>query len=131
MNTFFRFLADFYSDFLERRRVIKRFNEASKEAYYSGRTDRMAKAYTTIGNSVFRHSMSRMRSGFCIELLGIDTVTKSEASQVAQVLLENGPFMRQLMAIGYDTLEIETGQMLYNWCMSDYHDLQKFALTDG
>jgi hypothetical protein len=130
MNSFFRFLADFISDVLERRELIKRFNESAKHAYYSGNTNRLLKAHTSNGKRLYNHSMSRLRSGFTITVMDVDALKKSEATEMAMVILENGPFTRQLMAIGYDTLEIESGYFLYDWQMSSYQDLQKFALSN-
>lgn len=131
MNRYFRFLADFISDILERRELIKRFNESAKHAYYSGNTNRLLKAHTSNGRSLYRHSMSRLRSGFRIKVMDVEVLKKSDATEMAMVILENGPFTRQLMAIGYDSLEIETGYSYYDWQMSKYQDLQKFALSNN
>lgn len=122
MNSFFRFLADFISDVLERRSLIRRFNDSAKYAYYKGDSDKMVKAHTSIGNSLFKHTMSKMRSGFRIEVLNTEVLPESEAHEMAMVLLDNGPFIRQLMTIGYDTLEIKSGFFMYNWQMSKYQD---------
>jgi hypothetical protein len=131
MNRYFRFLADFISDVFERRDLIKRFNESAKHAYYSGNSDRLLKAHTSNGKRLYKHSMSRLRSGFRISVMGIDVLKKPDATEMAMVILENGAFTRQLMAIGYDSLEIESGYTFYDWQMSKYQDLQKFALSNN
>jgi len=129
MNKYFRFLADFISDVLERRELVSRFNESAKHAYYSGNTNRLLKAHTSNGKRLYKHSMSRLRSGFRIRVLDVDVLKKGDATEIAMVILENGAFTRQLMAIGYDSLEIESGYSFYDWQMSEYQDLQKFALN--
>lgn len=129
MYGLFNFFRDFIGDIIERRQVLNSFNMTAKHAYYSREATYLAKARTTIGNSAFRHELSKMRSGFTIKVYGAHGMNKAQATEIAMALLDNGAFMRQLMAIGYDTLEIESEIQRYQWSISDYHSLSDFTLN--
>jgi hypothetical protein len=93
---------------LERFRLTRELNQTFSDAYMSGAFDRMCKASTTMGDSSFRHSMSAMtfRSGFKISVLNDDNLKGSDVVELAKYILASTPFVRQLMALGFDTLII-------------------------
>ena len=82
----------------ERMRVINQMNAAFKEYFTSGEFGRMCKVSISQGKSEYAHEMSALWS-------------------------ENVAFVRQLMALGFDTLVIKgktTGK-------SQYYALKHFA----
>jgi len=93
---------------LERVRLTRELNQTFADAYMSGAFDRMCKASTAMGDSSFRHSMSAMtfRSGFKISILNDDNINGSDVAELAKYILASTPFVRQLMALGFDTLII-------------------------
>jgi hypothetical protein len=93
---------------LERVRVVREFNKAFNEAYLTGEFDRMCKVSIAIGDSSFRHSMSTfvLRSGFKITIQNDEKLTNYDIQEIAKYVLASNPFVRQLMALGFDTLII-------------------------
>jgi len=93
---------------MERVRVVKEFNRAFNEAYLTGEFDRMCKVSIAVGDSSFRHSMSTMvlRSGFKITIENDDNLTVGDIQEIAKYVLASNPFVRQLMALGFETLII-------------------------
>jgi hypothetical protein len=84
---------------LERIRLVREFNRAFSEAYLTGEFDRMCKVSIAVGDSSFRHSMSTfvLRSGFKITIQNDEKLTSFDIQEI---------FVRQLMALGFDTLII-------------------------
>lgn len=92
----------------ERVRIIKSMNEAFHEYYVTGEIDRLCKVSVTSGNQSFRHEMSTIffRSGFRISIENDSNIRDSELRDIAQYILTNTAFVRQLMSMGFDTLVV-------------------------
>lgn len=94
---------------LERMRMISQMNRAFKEYFMSGEFNRLCKVSISSGNSSFAHEMSTLwiRSGFKITIENDVGLKDSEVSELALYVTENASFVRQLMAMGFDTLIIK------------------------
>ncbi|MCD8303837.1 MAG: hypothetical protein LUC86_03280 [Prevotellaceae bacterium] len=109
----------------ERVRIISQMNTAFMEYFTSGEFGRLCKVSITQGVSDFRHEMSAMwlRSGFKISIENDFRLTSGEMKELASYVTGNAQFVRQLMAMGFDTLVIKgktTG-------MKQLYPLAKFA----
>jgi hypothetical protein len=93
---------------IERVKLVRELNRAFLEAYLSGEFDRMCKASISMGDSSFRHSMSTivLRSGFKIRVQNDENLSGNDISELAKYVLASNPFVRQMMALGFDTLII-------------------------
>ncbi len=93
---------------LERVRIIKEFNIVFQEAYQSGDIDRLCSVTTGPGNPDFRHELSTfyIRSGFKITIHNDSKMVDNDYYEISRYVIESAPFVRQLMALGYDTLKI-------------------------
>lgn len=93
----------------ERLRIINAMNQSFKETFVSGGINRMCKVSISQGDSDFRHPMSSFifRSGFKITIVNDSNIKESEIVEIAQYVLQNKTFIRQLMAIGFDTLIVQ------------------------
>jgi hypothetical protein len=94
---------------LERVRIIREFNLVFKEAYLTGDIERHCTVTTAAGNPEFRHELSTfyLRSGFKITIENDTRLTEGDFIEISRYVLESAPFVRQLMALGYDTLIIK------------------------
>lgn len=92
----------------ERVRIIKSMNDAFHEYYVTGEINRLCKVSITVGNQSYRHEMSTVffRSGFRISIENDSNIKDSELRDISQYILSNTAFVRQLMALGFDTLVI-------------------------
>jgi hypothetical protein len=92
----------------ERVRIIREFNIVFKEAFMTGDIDRLCSVTTSPGNQQFRHELSAfyLRSGFKITIHNDSNLTENNFYEIARYVIESAPFVRQLMALGYDTLFI-------------------------
>lgn len=120
---------------LERMRIINAMNDSFKEAYYTGELDRLCKTSITMGDSNFAHEMSTFvfRSGFKISIENDNNIKISELREIAQYILSNKPFVRQLMSLGFDTLIIK-GKNTSNeskYALRQYTELNGFMLSSG
>ncbi len=93
---------------LQRVRLIHEFNLVFHEAYLEGSLDRHCRVSTSPGNPQFRHEMSTfyLRSGFKITIENDDQLKESDFIEISKYVTDSIPFVRQLMALGYDTLII-------------------------
>ena len=93
----------------ERVRIINQMNTAFKEYFLSGEFGRMCKVSISQGRSEYAHEMSSLwfRSGFKISIENDISLKESEISELASYITDNAAFVRQLMAMGFDTLVIK------------------------
>jgi len=93
---------------LERVRIVSMMNQGFRECYYSGELSRLCHVSIAAGNPDYRHEMSSiwLRSGFKITIENDNGLTESDTFEIAQYILTNVPFVRQLMSMGFDTLTV-------------------------
>ncbi len=93
----------------ERMQIINAMNQAFKEYFISGELERLCKVSISQGDMDFRHEMSSiwLRSGFKISIENDAGLKESEIFEISQYVLQNNSFVRQLMAIGFDTLIVQ------------------------
>jgi len=93
---------------LERIKVIREFNLVFTEAFYCGEIDRLCSVTTSPGVPSFKHELSSfyMRSGFKVTIHNDDRITDNEYFEISKYIIQSASFVRQLMALGYDTLII-------------------------
>lgn len=91
---------------LERVKIIREFNLVFREAFTQGDIDRLCVVTTSPGNPEFKHELSTfyLRSGFKITIENDNHLTESDIIEISKYVIESGAFVRQLMAMGYDTL---------------------------
>lgn len=119
---------------LERIKIINTFNFIFNEAYINGEINRNCSVTTGIGNPTFRHvcSTTYLRSGFKITIHNDNKLEMSEIEEIAGYILDSKSFVRQLMALGYDTLII-VGKNTYKsaeYSLNDVADLHKYMLNN-
>lgn len=93
----------------ERMKVIGQMNTAFKEYFMSGEFARFCKVSISHGCSQYAHEMSSLwlRSGFKISIENDIALKESEINELASYVTDNVAFVRQLMAMGFDTLVIK------------------------
>lgn len=117
----------------ERMNMLREMNLVFKEAYLNGDLDRYCKVSTTSGNPNFKHELSffYMRSGFKITIENDSNLTQTEFMEISKYIIESKPFVRQLMAFGYDTLVI-SGKIHFKGIqisLKDIASLQNYMLN--
>ena len=110
-------IIDFFNNMLnslldgsfERVKIINEMNKGFKELFYSGVINRLCHVSISVGDPDFRHEMSSMpfRSGFKIGVENDMDLHMSEVMELSKYVLVNTAFIRQLMAMGFDTLIIQ------------------------
>ena len=93
----------------ERMRIISQMNAAFKEYFTTGEFNRLCKVSISQGNSAYAHEMSSLwiSSGFKITIENDSYLRESEMDELATNVTDNAAFVRQLMALGFDTLTIK------------------------
>jgi hypothetical protein len=120
---------------LERVRILKEFNIVFKEAFLSGDIDRHCTVTTAPGRSDFSHELSSfyMRSGFKITIENDLNLETEDFEEISKYVLDSAPFIRQLMAMGYDTLVIK-GKNQYRGIeisLKEKANFHKYMLNGG
>ena len=92
----------------ERVRIINAMNQSLKDYFYSGELNRLCKVSISQGDPEFQHEMSScwFRSGFKISIENDANLSNSEVNEISKYVLCNTSFIRQLMAMGFDTLVV-------------------------
>lgn len=110
LRSFFNLLLNSLLDgSFERMRLINGMNRGFQEYFFSGEINRLCKVSISAGDFDFRHEMSSLwfRSGFKISIENDANIKDSEINEISQYVLHNETFIRQLMAMGFDTLVVQ------------------------
>ncbi len=134
IKTFINRLVDVISQGnLERIKILNEFNRVFNEAYCAGETDKLCKVTTAIGNTAFRHELSSfyLRSGFKITIENDKNIKRSDLVEITKYVTDSLPFVRQLMALGYDTLIVhgKNSRRRAEICLKDIADLKAYMLN--
>lgn len=117
----------------ERVRIISQMNAAFKEYFTTGEFNRLCKVSISQGNSTFAHEMSTLwiRSGFKISIENDASLKDSEINELATYVTDNAAFVRQLMAIGFDTLTIKgkTTGKTKSFALKRYANLDQYFIS--
>ena len=117
----------------ERMRIISQMNAAFKEYFTTGEFNRLCKVSISQGNSAFAHEMSSLwiRSGFKITIENDYSLRESEMEELASNVTDNAAFVRQLMAIGFDTLTIKgkTTGKTKSFALKRYANLNQYFIS--
>ena len=91
----------------ERRKLMNEWNENARTAYITGTVPSLLEASTSVGNSNYRHEMSKyFMSGFRIKVKSGRTLTKEELVAIGRIILYNNQLVRRIVVLGWDTLEV-------------------------
>lgn len=116
----------------ERVRIISQMNTAFKEYFTTGEFNRLCKVSISQGNSAFAHEMSSLwiRSGFKISIENDYSLKESEINELASYVTDNAAFVRQLMAMGFDTLVIKgkTSGMTRSFALKKFANLNQYYI---
>ena len=117
----------------ERMRIISQMNAAFKEYFTTGEFNRLCKVSISQGNSAFAHEMSSLwiRSGFKITIENDYSLRESEMEELASNVTDNAAFVRQLMAVGFDTLTIKgkTTGKTKSFALKRYGKLNQYFIS--
>lgn len=116
----------------ERMRIINVMNQSFREFFYSGELNRLCKVSISQGDKDFAHEMSSFwfRSGFKISIENDENLLDSEIKEISKYVLSNTSFIRQLMAMGFDTLIVvgATGGKGRKFSLKGYADLRNYYI---
>ena len=117
----------------ERMRIISQMNAAFKEYFTTGEFKRLCKVSISQGNSAFAHEMSSLwiRSGFKITIENDYSLRESEMEELVSNVTDNAAFVRQLMAVGFDTLTIKgkTTGKTKSFALKRYANLNQYFIS--
>lgn len=116
----------------ERSLLIKDFNDKAQDSFVRGETPTVLKASSSRGFSKYHHELSaRINTGFRIQAFTGRALTKKETMDIGQAILSNTKLIRQLIVLGWDTLEIHDncGRYGCRWCLTEYADIGKIIET--
>ena len=117
----------------ERMRIISQMNAAFKEYFTTGEFNRLCKVSISQGNSAFAHEMSSLwiRSGFKITIENDYSLRESDMEELVSNVTDNAAFVRQLMAIGFDTLIIKgkTTGKTKSFALKRYANLNQYFIS--
>jgi hypothetical protein len=112
-----------FSDRNERSALIRNFNNSAKNAFVEGLAPTLLKATISKGDSSYKHQFSNwLNTGFRIQAFTGRPLTKNELTYIGQVILANDGLVRQLVVLGWDTLEIhgDSGAYGCKWQLKGY-----------
>lgn len=121
-------ITQWFRDRQERRSLITSFNEAARNSYIFGEVPTLLTASVSRGNSKFKHSLSKLNSGFRIKVFAGKSLDKQELRVIGAAVMSDPALMRRLVVLGFDTLEVYGEGDAYGLCWQIKDFLQ---LTNG
>ena len=118
-------IVKWFRNMSERRELLREWNDNARKAYVEGEIPLLLEASISMGNGGFKHEMSAwLRTGFRIQSRKL--LVKEDMLGIGQVILLNRELVRQLIILGFDTLEIydEGTRKGVQWVLKDFRDLQ-------
>ncbi len=115
-------VVDWFNDFSERNRIVRNFNKSARDAFILGLAPTLLEAKITKGDPNYRHTFSKWNSGFRIKAMSGRALSRDEIVTIGNVILNNSILTRQLVALGWDTLEIhdDTGFQGLKWPLRNF-----------
>ena len=118
-------MIEWFGEVRERYSLISDFNSAAKKSFIKGSAPTLLHAKITFGssNSEFKHAFSKLlASGFRIKALSGKPLSKSELIEIGKVVLDNEELVRKLIALGWDTLEVQDVKGFHGvkWALKKY-----------
>jgi myo-inositol catabolism protein IolC len=107
----------------ERRDVVLGFNQSAKAAFIEGIVPTLLEASISRGNKDYKHQFSDyFNSGFRIKAFKGEALSKDELSQIGATITSDDKLIRQLVVLGFDTLEIYGDKNYYGmqWQIRDF-----------
>ncbi|MBQ2351638.1 MAG: hypothetical protein II394_05440 [Bacteroidales bacterium] len=107
----------------ERNQLVNDFNMTARQAFAAGYVPSLLKASVSRGCSDYRHSFSRwMASGFRICVLSGMQLSRQDIVFIGQAILSNEQLVRQLVVLGWDTLEVhcDVGNYGCRWALKEH-----------
>jgi len=106
LNIWYR-ITDWFNDLSERYKLVRNFNKSAKETFIEGIVPVLLEAKITVGDSRFRHTFSKfLAGGFRVKAMSGRELSKNEMIEIGEVILSNELLVRQLISLGWDTLEV-------------------------
>lgn len=107
-------IAEWFRDRSNRRKLVANFNDSAKKSFILGVAPVLLNATISRGDSSFKHSFSDwLNSGFRIKAMSGRNLTKEEMKVIGATILADGVLVRQLVVLGFDTLEVHDDMGYY------------------
>lgn len=119
-------ITDWFIRTNERRKLLTSFNLSAKRAYVHGFTLTLIEARISVGESRFRHEFSKfLAGGFRIKALTGRPLLREEQMQIGLAILSNDDLVRELVTLGWDTLEVHdsVGKQGLKWELKKYTNI--------
>lgn len=131
MNVWNKILG-WFSDRSERLKLVKSFNMAANMSFISG-DPTILRACISKGNRNYKHQFSSLfNTGFRIEALSGRSLQRDEIIDIGSVILNNTTLVRQLVTLGFDTLQVHSNVGSYGcqWKLIDYAEIGQTLIGD-
>tara|TARA_R110000787_G_scaffold48953_2_gene117541 strand:- start:367 stop:762 length:396 start_codon:yes stop_codon:yes gene_type:complete len=117
---------EWFGEITERYKLIRDFNRTAKYSFISGTAPTLLEAKITKGDSKYRHAFSKWRGGgFRIKALSGRELERNELFEIGHVILDNEPLIREMISLGWDTLEVHgnIGNNGSKWALKDHANI--------
>ena len=100
-------LRGWFGDVRERKNLLRTFNYSARNSYTFGHVPILLKASISLGKRENKTNYSWLRSGFRIKTpMPGYLMAEQQAVMIAMIILSDAVLVRQLVALGFDTLEV-------------------------
>lgn len=111
-------IIEWFTNNKERNKFLNDFNKSAKQAFIMDVVPIFLKAESSFGNSAFKHQFSNfLYHGIKIRTMTGAYLADSDFISIGNMLVSNPALTRQLVTLGYDTLEItnNNGRVVKQW----------------
>ena len=115
-------VVSWFKDRSERAKLINSFNGAARLSFITGDSPTLLKASISKGYSSYKHSFSKLFSGFRIVAFSGRQLDRDEIQAIGDTILSDDALVRRLVVLGWDTLEVQGDKGYYGlrWQLREY-----------
>lgn len=120
-------IIEWFTNNKERNKFLNDFNKSAKQAFIMDVVPIFLKAESSFGNNAFKHQFSNfLYHGLKIKTMTGAFLADSDFINIGNMLASNSTLTRQLVTLGYDTLEItnNAGKVVKQWQLTTLLALQ-------
>ncbi|MCI1786350.1 MAG: hypothetical protein LKI59_09500 [Bacteroidales bacterium] len=120
-------ILDWFRDNSERGKLVRDFNAAAQESFIMGTAPTLIKASISKGEKSYHHQFSNwLNTGLRIQAFKGTQLSKSDLTQIGNVVLSDAVLMRRLVVLGFDTLEVccDGGDYGCRWQIKDFMQIE-------
>lgn len=124
LQNYWNRIVEFFRERRSRNELVRNFNEDARKAFVNGVMPLRLEASVSRGNRKYQHPYSNilLGTGFRIKAESLNgyVLSREDKINIGGVILSNPDLVRNLVSLGWDTLEVHSGSTGCQWQLRSF-----------